>query len=102
MPEMLFSFKNKYQYTYLNTYLALYFCTPKLPENTHTTDGKSFQPQLTLVSLLTNYPHSHYSPPSLGVPPSHTPLQSFHKAHKKWGKRAEVGMCSGKYIDIYF
>ena len=35
---MLFSFKNKYQYTYLNTYLALYFRTPKLPENTHTTD----------------------------------------------------------------
>ena len=40
--EMLFSFKNKYQYTYLNTYIALYFRTPKLPENTHTTDGKKF------------------------------------------------------------
>ena len=34
--NMLFSFKNKYQYTYLNTYIALYFRTPKLPEkHTH-------------------------------------------------------------------
>ena len=33
--EMLFSFKNKYNYTYLNTYIALYSHTPKLPV-THT------------------------------------------------------------------
>ena len=34
--DMLFSFKNKYQYTYLNTYIALSFRTPKLPEkHTH-------------------------------------------------------------------
>ena len=40
--KMLFSSKNKYQYTYLSTYISLYFRTPKLPENTHTTDGKEF------------------------------------------------------------
>ena len=34
----------------------------------------SFHLPLTLVPLLANYPHSHYSPPSLGVPPSHTPF----------------------------
>ena len=28
--DMLFSFKNKYQYTYLNTYIALYFLTPQI------------------------------------------------------------------------
>ena len=33
--EMLFSFKNKYHYTYPNTYIALYSRTPKLPV-THT------------------------------------------------------------------
>ena len=35
--EMLFSFKNKYHYTYPNTYIALYSRTPKLPvTHTHT------------------------------------------------------------------
>ena len=29
LQAMLFSFKTKYQYTYLNTYIALYFRTPK-------------------------------------------------------------------------
>ena len=48
--------------------------TPKLPENTHKPMETSFHPPLTLVPLLANYPHSHYSPPSLGVPPSHTPF----------------------------
>ena len=33
--DMLFSFKNKYHYTYPNTYIALYSRTPKLPV-THT------------------------------------------------------------------
>ena len=34
---MLFSFKNKYHYTYLDTYIALYFRKPKLPvKHTHT------------------------------------------------------------------
>ena len=33
--KMLFSFKNKYHYTYPNTYIALYSRTPKLPV-THT------------------------------------------------------------------
>ena len=31
----------------------------------------SFHPSLSLVPLLANYPLSHYSPPSLGVLPSH-------------------------------
>ena len=65
-------------------------------------EAAEFHHPLTLVPLLANYPHSHYSPPSLGVPPSHTPFLSFHKAHKKWGRRAGVCKCSGKYIDIYF
>ena len=48
--------------------------TPKLPENTHKPMETNFHPPLTLVSLLATYPHSHYSPPSLGVPPIHTPF----------------------------
>ena len=31
ITEMLFSFKNKYRYTYPNTYIALYSRPPKLP-----------------------------------------------------------------------
>ena len=39
LMDMLFYSAGKYsvgtnQYTYLNTYIALYFVTPKLPENT--------------------------------------------------------------------
>ena len=34
-PDMLFSFKNKYHYTYLNTYIALYFSYAKVTCNTH-------------------------------------------------------------------
>ena len=49
-------------------------CMPKLPENTHTPMETSFHPPLTLIPLLANYPHSHHSPPSLGVPPLHTPF----------------------------
>ena len=59
---------------YLNTYIALYFRTPKLPEKHTQLMETSFHPPLTLVPLLANYPHSHFSPPSLGVPPSHTPF----------------------------
>ena len=44
---------------------------PKLPENTHKPKETSFHPPSTLVPLLANYPHSHYSPPSLGDPPTH-------------------------------
>ena len=45
---------------YLDTYIALYFHTPKLPEK-HTTNGNefTFHPPLKLVPLLANYPHSH-------------------------------------------
>ena len=57
--EMLFSFKNEYQYTYLNTYLALYFRTPKLSEKHTQPMETSFHPPLTLVLLLATYPHSH-------------------------------------------
>ena len=35
----------------------------------------SFHPPLTLVSLLANYPHSHYSPPHWGSH-LHTPVYS--------------------------
>ena len=34
--EMLFSFKNKYHYTYPNTYIALYYSHAKVTCNTHT------------------------------------------------------------------
>ena len=55
---MLFSFKNKYHYTYLNTYIALYFSYAKVTCNTHThTQPKEigFHPSYarSLVSLTT-------------------------------------------------
>ena len=49
-------------------------CTPKLPENTHKPMETSFHPPLTLVPLLANYPHSHYSPPFLGGPTNTHPF----------------------------
>ena len=56
---MLFSFKNKYHYTYPNTYIALYSRTPKLPV-THTQPQKQeivFHPSLAkLPSLVTPFP----------------------------------------------
>ena len=55
---MLFSFKNKYHYTYLNTYIALYFSYAKVTCNAHThTQPKEFDfhPSYarSLVSLTT-------------------------------------------------
>ena len=42
--------------------------TPKLPEKHTQHMETSFHPPLTLVPLLANYPHSHYSPPFTGSP----------------------------------
>ena len=79
--DMLFSFKNKVHY--LNTYIALYFRTPKLPvKHTHN-PKKIVSIPLTLVPSLANYPLLH-TPPSLGVSPSHT--QTCHsRQHIKSG-----------------
>ena len=52
---MLFSFKNKYNYTYLNTYIALYFRTPKLPVKHTNNPKKLVSIPLTLVPSLANY-----------------------------------------------
>ena len=48
--------------------------TPKLPENTHNPKETSFHPPSTLVPLLANYPHSHYSPPHFGGPTNTHPF----------------------------
>ena len=65
------------------------------------TKGNEFPSLLSLITLLAR-PHSHYSPPSLGV--SATPTLSSHskRAHNKWGRTEGGCKCSGKYIDIYF
>ena len=96
---MLFSFKNKYHYTYLNTYIALYFCTPKLPvKHTHT-PKKIVSIPLTLVPSLANY-HSLYSPPSLGVSPSLT--QTCHsRQHIKSGAGRREYVCVQVSIMIF-
>ena len=39
--EMLFSFRNKYHYTYPNTYIALYHSHAKVTSNTHTHTHKN-------------------------------------------------------------
>ena len=50
--EMLFSFKNKYHHTYLNTYIALYFSYAKVTCKTHThTTQRNWFP-----SLLRSFP----------------------------------------------
>ena len=50
LADMLFSFKNKYHYTYLNTYIALYFSYAKVTCNTHTHNPKKLVSiPLTLV-----------------------------------------------------
>ena len=54
--DMLFSFKNKYHYTYLNTYIALYFSYVKVTCNTHTQPKEfGFHPSYarSLISLTT-------------------------------------------------
>ena len=49
LEDMLFSFKNKYHYTYPNTYIALYSRSPKLPV-THT------KTRNCCPSLLSSFP----------------------------------------------
>ena len=96
---MLFSFKNKYHYTYLNTYIALYFCTPKLPvKHTHN-PKKIVSIPLPLVPSLANYPLP-YTPPSLGVSPSHT--QTCHsRQHIKSGAGGQEYVCVQVSIMIF-
>ena len=89
--EMLFSFKNKYHYTYLNTYIALYFRMPKLPVK-HTNNPKKFVSiPLTFISSLANYPLP-LSPLSLGVSPSHT-LTCHSRQHMKSGAGGREYVC---------
>ena len=96
---MLFSFKNKYHYTYLNTYIALYFRTPKLPVK-HTNNPKNFVSiPLTLVPSLANYPLP-LSPPSLGVSPSHT-LTCHSRQHIKSGAGGQEYVCVQVSIMIF-
>ena len=97
--KMLFSFKNKYHYTYINTYIALYFRTPKLPVK-HTNNPKKFVSiPLTLVPSLANYPLP-LSPPSLGVSPSHT-LTCHSRQHMKSGASRREYVCVQVSIMIF-
>ena len=61
LPEHIHSTILSYRQNYLKTYTQ--------------TMETSFHPPLTLVSLLANYPHSHYLPPHWGSH-LHTPLYS--------------------------
>ena len=61
LPEQIHSTILSYRQNYLKTHTQ--------------TMETSFHPPLTLVSLLANYPHSHYSPPHWGSH-LHTPLYS--------------------------
>ena len=75
---------------YLNTYIALYFLTPKLPvKHTHN-PKKIVSIPLTLVPSLANYTH----PPSLGVSPSHT--QTCHSSF--WRHRERFSLCRRSYF----
>ena len=97
--QMLFSFKNKYHYTYLNTYIALYFRTTKLPgKHTHN-PKKIVSIPLTHVPSLANYPlpHTH---PSLGVSPSHTQTCHFRQ-HIKSGAGGREYVCVQVSIMIF-
>ena len=97
--QILFSFKNKYHYTYLNTYIALYFRTPKLHvKHTHN-PKKIVSIPLTLVPSLANYPLP-YTPPSLGVLPSQT--QTCHsRQHIKSGAGGWEYVCVQVSIMIF-
>ena len=73
--EMLFSFKNKYHYTYLNVYIALYFSYAKVTCNTHKQPKEfSFQPSYarSLISQTTTPFHweSCFHPPKPVIPDS--------------------------------
>ena len=77
--EMLFSLKNKYHYTYLNTYIALYFSYAKVTCNTHKQPKEfGFQPSYarspisqTTTPLLTLFHwESCLHPPKPVIPDS--------------------------------
>ena len=76
---MLFSFKNKYHYTYLNTYIALYFSHAKVTCNIHKQPKEfGFQPSYarsligqTTTPLLTPFHwESCLHPPKPIIPDS--------------------------------
>ena len=69
---MLFSFKNKYYYTYPNTYIALYSRTPKLPvTHRHTHKNKKLLSiPLKLVPSLAKLPSLVTPFPLGGAPPT--------------------------------
>ena len=99
--QMLFSFKNKYHYTYPNTYIALYFSYAKVTCNTHK-NKKLLSIPLKLVPSLAKLPLPYF-PHSTGRSASSHPIKSFHTVHIKSGAGGrETYMCSGKYNDIYF
>ena len=70
--HMLFSFKNKYHYTYPNTYIALYNLHAKVTCNTHTHTPKNkklLTIPLKLLPSLANYPPLLSPLPRGGSPP---------------------------------
>ena len=69
IKDMLFSFKNKYHYTYPNVYIALYNSHAKVTCNTHTPKNKKLLTiPLKLLPSLANYPPL-LSPLPLGSSP---------------------------------
>ena len=72
--KMLFLFKNKYHYTYPNTYIALYSRSPKLGPtcNTHK-NKKLLSIPLKLVPSLAKLPLPYF-PPSIGRSASSHPV----------------------------
>ena len=85
LAEMLFSFKNKYHYTYPNTYIALYFSCAKVTCSTHKNK------KLLSIPLKLNY-HSLTFPLPLGGAPPHT--QTSHSRQYTY----IVGQEGGKHI----
>ena len=86
---MLFSFKNKYHYTYPNTYIALYTRSPKLPvTHTHTHKNKKLLSiPLKLVPSLAKLPSLVTPFPLGGAPPTPNTSHSSYDT-QKWGRRA--------------
>ena len=60
----------------------------------------SFHPPLTLVSLLANYPHSHYLPPHWGSH-LHTPLFS-HSIFWRHGSNVSRAVCCTFLVRLLF
>ena len=80
---MLFKKKNKYQYTYLNTYIALPKVTPKLPENTLT--KRKNLPSLFIAHYLL-----------AGPPLPHTPLHRETQPHPLLPAIQKIAHTSGE------